>query len=272
MTVVPASSAAPTLAAVAAASGAKCHIQLGYWKIRGLGSNLKYQLAYSNVPYKMIEYEQGDESTGFSKQCWFDVKWNMGMSFPNLPYLQVVSEGGDGASEKTSTFKISETQAIHQYLAAKFAPHLLGQTPEEAAELNELFGVLEAVKNTCTGVCYRAGAARETIMENCEPGFKRMEDFLKSESAGSGGSSARDFLTGLEPKWIDFYFLELLERFNWLLDDQLAQKYPVLGAYRARVASLNGVAKQLEAELALTFNNKHAPLNGKAFLLKTRTC
>ena len=30
---------------------------LGYWKIRGLASNLRYQLAYQGIDYDMVEYE-----------------------------------------------------------------------------------------------------------------------------------------------------------------------------------------------------------------------
>ena len=30
---------------------------LGYWKIRGLGANIRYQLAYLGVEYELVEYE-----------------------------------------------------------------------------------------------------------------------------------------------------------------------------------------------------------------------
>ena len=42
---------------------------LGYWKIRGLCSNLRYQLAYCGVEYNMVEYEQGD-GPDFSREPW----------------------------------------------------------------------------------------------------------------------------------------------------------------------------------------------------------
>ena len=35
-------------------------ITIGYWKIRGLGANIRYQLIYSNVDYNLVEYEQGE--------------------------------------------------------------------------------------------------------------------------------------------------------------------------------------------------------------------
>ena len=47
--------------------------KLGYWKIRGLASNLRYQLAYQGVDYELVEYECGD-APDFDRSCWFDVK------------------------------------------------------------------------------------------------------------------------------------------------------------------------------------------------------
>jgi glutathione S-transferase len=50
---------------------------------------------------------------------WFDVKYNLGMEFPNLPYLF----DGD--------LKISETLAIIRYLANKYDKSLLGYSVED---------------------------------------------------------------------------------------------------------------------------------------------
>ena len=66
-------------------------------------------------PYEMVEYEQGD-GPEFSKACWFDVKYTLGFAYPNLPYL--IDED----------VKLTETIAIHRYLADKYMPELLGRT------------------------------------------------------------------------------------------------------------------------------------------------
>ncbi|CAD7926032.1 unnamed protein product [Amoebophrya sp. A120] len=253
-------------------------LELGYWKIRGLASNLRYQLAYGKIPYQNVVYEQGDAASGFSKKVWTDVKFSLGMPFPNLPYLMHYHQGllteqpeetikQENQLSEDHDVKISETQAIHQYLAARFSPTLLGQTPKEIGEINQLFGVLETVKNQCTGVCYRENAERAAIVENASPGFQRMSDYLEQKIRTQEGQNRSTFLTGDEVKWVDFYFLELVERFNWLLEDKLAEKYPVLQEYRRHMASLPGVAAQLEAELELEFNNKHSVVNGKAYRL-----
>ena len=40
------------------------------------------------------------------------------------------------------------------YLAASYAPELLGQTPEEKAELDMVYSQLKDVKSAITGPCY----------------------------------------------------------------------------------------------------------------------
>jgi glutathione S-transferase len=66
---------------------------LGYWKIRGLVSTIRYQLAYSKVDYEMKEYDAPEK--------WFSVKPTLGLDFPNIPHWI----DGD--------FKMTEHMAIH---------------------------------------------------------------------------------------------------------------------------------------------------------------
>ena len=79
-------------------------LKLGYWKIRGLAANIRYQLAYMGQPYDMKEYEMTN-GPEFSKKAWLDEKETLGLPYPNLPYLI----DGD--------VKLTETIAIHRYLA-----------------------------------------------------------------------------------------------------------------------------------------------------------
>ena len=117
---------------------------LGYWKIRGLAANLRYQLAYCGVDYELAEFEQAED---FSKECWLSVKETLGFDFPNLPYFI----DGD--------FKLTETQAIHKYIAGKWKPELLGTTVQETATIDMLAGVLGDLKGGGTGPMYGRGDA-----------------------------------------------------------------------------------------------------------------
>jgi glutathione S-transferase len=56
-----------------------------------------------------------------SRQAWLDQKGTLGLDFPNLPYF--IDED----------VKITEHMAIHQYVADKYMPELLGRTLEEKA-------------------------------------------------------------------------------------------------------------------------------------------
>jgi len=73
---------------------------IGYWKIRGLGAGIRYQLEYCKVDYHCEEYAQGP-APGYNKEEWLSKKFNLGMDFPNIPYFF----DGD--------LKITETLAIH---------------------------------------------------------------------------------------------------------------------------------------------------------------
>ena len=40
---------------------------LGYWKIRGMGAAIRYQLEHCGVNYELDEYVQGGPETNFSR-------------------------------------------------------------------------------------------------------------------------------------------------------------------------------------------------------------
>jgi len=42
---------------------------IGYWKIRGLASSMRYQMQYMGIAYDCEEYEQGD-APDFSRDVW----------------------------------------------------------------------------------------------------------------------------------------------------------------------------------------------------------
>ena len=74
---------------------------LGYWKTRGRGQVPRLLLAYSGLNWQDKIYEGTGE--------WFGNgdKNNLGLEFPNLPYLIC----GD--------FKLTESSAINNYILRK---------------------------------------------------------------------------------------------------------------------------------------------------------
>lgn len=59
---------------------------LGYWPIRGRAASIRYLFGYLGVDFIQEVYEQGG-APDFSKTAWLDQKFNLGLDFPNLPYL-----------------------------------------------------------------------------------------------------------------------------------------------------------------------------------------
>jgi len=65
------------------------------------------------------------------------------MPFPNLPYFV-----------DTDGFKLSETMAIHQYIAENWNPELAGATVEERGKLDMVRSVLSDVNMKARKGCY----------------------------------------------------------------------------------------------------------------------
>ena len=51
---------------------------LGYWKIRGLASQIRYEMAYIGLDYDEAIYEQGD-APDFDRSTWLNVKDSLGL-------------------------------------------------------------------------------------------------------------------------------------------------------------------------------------------------
>ena len=77
---------------------------IGYWMIRGLGRHIVLVAEYVGANYEPRYYMQGPPPE-VSRDEWLSEKFNLGLDFPNLPYLI----DGD--------FKITETLAIARYIA-----------------------------------------------------------------------------------------------------------------------------------------------------------
>ena len=93
-------------------------VTYGYWNTRSgiRGQINRMILKHAGVDFTEKRYEK---STGE----WETDKTALGLDFPNLPYII----DGD--------VKLTESKAVTVYICDKFAPQLLGKTPETRARI-----------------------------------------------------------------------------------------------------------------------------------------
>jgi len=94
-------------------------------------------MAYGKVQWEEIIYGYGD-----SPNAWNNKKNSVGLDFPNLPYIKINGNG------------VSETLAVHQYIARSFCPAVLGATPEERARRLTLQCIIHEGCTACLKTCF----------------------------------------------------------------------------------------------------------------------
>ena len=173
-----------------------------------------------------------------------DVKHTLGLAFPNLPYLI----DGD--------FKLTETLAIHKYLAELYDQTLLGKNPKDKARVTMFACVVTEMKMKITPPFYRTEDKTEIIEEY----KKRLPPILANKGE-------HQFLVGNYPTYIDFYFFEMMELLRFVTEGAILEEFPDLKAYRLRMLGLKGLKEYLSDpnchDVKLEFNNVVAKQNRK---------
>lgn len=114
---------------------------LGYWNIRGLAAQIRYLLYYCGVEFTDKHYAAGP-GPEFDKSEWLNEKFNLGLEFPNLPYLL------------DEDIKLTETMAIMKYICAKWQPDLLIKDPVTHAKTEMVCAYVMKLKEVSTHGCY----------------------------------------------------------------------------------------------------------------------
>lgn len=224
-------------------------VKIGYWKIRGLSAPLVYLCRHAGIDYELVEYAQGP-APSFNKEAWLSKKFNLGLDFPNLPYVI----DGD--------FRVSETVACTRYLCDKYAPALLGRTPTEIAQAEMVWGLVWDLRNATTGPCY-SQSDRAVFAKNWANIVPKLVKFLGNKR----------FLIGDQVTYNDFFFYELIETVLNLGFPDVLKTYPSLERYRKNVRSLPGLREYLDDPNARdnvrNFNNESSKINGKGSQVNT---
>lgn len=216
---------------------------LGYWSIRGLGSNIRYQLAYCGVDYNMDWYFPDDGG-----RRWWDKgrdKWTLGLEFANLPWFI----HGDA--------KICESLAIHHYIAEVWDQGLLGKNPQDKALVDMLTNLIRDMRMKIVGKCYQKDSEKANA---CEEYKDRLPPIIKQ-------LGRNDFLVGDYPTTVDFYFYETVQLMCLVSDQAVLKEYPALVGYCQRFKELKGVKDYMDDPFCMEkdffMNAPFAKITGK---------
>ena len=108
-------------------------------------------------------------------------------------------------------FKLSETIAVHFYIAEKYCPALLGSTPEQRARAIQLHKICDEQFINAIKMCFAAeGSDKAAITAKLMDGLAPLGNLLNDD---------RQFLTGDSPCIADFVLFEQIEYANHLPKD-----------------------------------------------------
>ena len=217
-------------------------VKLGYWRIRGFAQPIRLLLHYTNTPFEDVLYVQGD-GPEFSRKEWFDVKFNLGLDFPNLPYYIA----GD--------VKLTESSAIIRYIADK--NNLLGKDPETRAWVTMLEEIIITWRGQNTRAAYNANFEEMKAQLLIDVETKYIQKFLSI-------LENRQFLAGDYLTYVDFMLYEY-SMIAFAMEPSFQEKYPKLVEYTKRIEALPAIKKYMESKefLKYPFNNKIATWGGK---------
>lgn len=196
----------------------------GYWNIRAMdrGNVNRYIFAYAGVEYEDKRYTVGSNE-------WFeDDKKNLGIDYPNLPYII----DGD--------FKLTESAAVTTYICDKWCPELLGGKDSTMRIKNiQLQSVL---KDFMTGLVFLGFSDKDMTKAAEKKAFDELPKFV--EHLGN-----KKFLLGSKVQMVDFMFFEAIEAVLAIChNDAIFSLYPKLEAYWYRMKALPGLCEYINSD------------------------
>jgi len=209
---------------------------LCYWDIRGLGQFLRLILEYTGTEYKDEKLSCGP-APDFDKSGWLDMKFNLGLDFPNLPYY------------KDDDVALTQSNAILKHIARK--NNLIGTTIKEQALADMAADQVMDLRNGFVRLCYGGKFA-----EMKEPYLASLPNQLRLFSNFLG---TKPWLVGEAITFPDFHLYEMLDEHKHLKPDCL-KEFPNLEAYCERFEKLPAIEKYMKSDrfMRTPLNNKMA--------------
>jgi len=209
--------------------------ELAYWTIRGLATPIRLLLEYTDTKFTDKEFDCGPPPN-FDKTCWFGIKHDLGLDFPNLPYY------------KDGEISITQSNAILRYIARK--NDMCGKTEQEKVWVDMMADEAMDFRNGWVRLCYNPKFDElkgDYLAKTLPAKLDAFEKFL----------GERQYFCGATPTFPDFHMYELLVQHRMLAPDQI-NSHTKLAAFIDRFEALPKIKAYMESD-----RFRKAPINNK---------
>lgn len=194
---------------------------LGYWSIRGLAQTVRNLFAYGGIPFADVRYQQGGESSEWTRDAWLSVKQSVGLDFPNLPYLL----------DEKNQLRLSQSVTIMRHIGRQL--NLLGTDVKQSALCDLILDQAYDYKTPLVGMCYGRGPSKEEFARTTLPQF--MSQFEAFRAAHPTQWMAGETIT-----IADFFLYEMIDQSTLLMPEAM-QPYEKLRAFKLQFESLPAI-------------------------------
>ncbi|NXX45712.1 GSTM2 transferase, partial [Tricholaema leucomelas] len=205
-------------------------LTLGYWDIRGLAHGIRMLLEYTETPYQEKRYVFGP-APDFDWSDWTKEKQNLGLDFPNLPYLI------DGP------VKLTQSNAILRYIARKH--NMCGETEQEKAYVDMLENHFMDFQTRIGDLCYSPD------FEKLKPAY--LEQLLGKLQELSRFLGSRKWFVGDKLTYVDFVAYDVLDQHRVLAPECPELQGGNLGQFLQRFEALERISAYLRSGRFLRF-------------------